>query len=128
VRITSSAICGSDIHLCDGYIPTMQQGDILGHEFMGAVVEVGAAVKNLCAGDRVVVPIPIACQRRQRRWGAEALIASGPIRPAAPRAGAGDFLGILAAIVVRAAREPRRPALHTERVSYIAGTPMLVPR
>jgi len=61
VRITSSAICGSDLHLYDGYIPTMQQGDILGHEFMGEVMEVGPGVKNLKVGDRVVVPFPIAC-------------------------------------------------------------------
>lgn len=61
VRITSSAICGSDIHLYDGYIPTMEQGDILGHEFMGEVMEVGSAVHNLAVGDRVVVPFPIAC-------------------------------------------------------------------
>jgi threonine dehydrogenase-like Zn-dependent dehydrogenase len=61
VRITSTAICGSDVHLYDGYVPTMIAGDILGHEFMGEVVEVGSAVKNLAAGDRVVVPFPIAC-------------------------------------------------------------------
>jgi threonine dehydrogenase-like Zn-dependent dehydrogenase len=61
VRITSTAICGSDLHLYDGYIPTMEKGDILGHEFMGEVVEVGAGVTNLAAGDRVVVPFPIAC-------------------------------------------------------------------
>jgi threonine dehydrogenase-like Zn-dependent dehydrogenase len=61
VRITSTAICGSDLHLYDGYVPTMLAGDILGHEFMGEVVEVGPAVKNLRAGDRVVVPFPIAC-------------------------------------------------------------------
>jgi threonine dehydrogenase-like Zn-dependent dehydrogenase len=61
VRITTTAICGSDLHLYDGYIPTMQKGDILGHEFMGEVVETGAGVKNLKAGDRVVVPFPIAC-------------------------------------------------------------------
>ncbi len=61
VKITSTAICGSDLHLYDGYIPTMQKGDILGHEFMGEVVEVGPAVKNLKLGDRVVVPFPIAC-------------------------------------------------------------------
>jgi len=63
VRVTSTAICGSDLHLYNGFIPTMQKGDILGHEFMGEVVEVGAAVKNLRAGDRVVVPFPIACGR-----------------------------------------------------------------
>src|SRR6202047_2631638 len=61
VRITSTAICGSDLHLYDGYMPTMQQGDILGHEFMGEVVEVGRGVKNLNVGDRVVVPFPISC-------------------------------------------------------------------
>jgi threonine dehydrogenase-like Zn-dependent dehydrogenase len=61
VRITSTAICGSDLHLYDGYMPTMQKGDILGHEFMGEVVEVGPGVGNLREGDRVVVPFPIAC-------------------------------------------------------------------
>jgi threonine dehydrogenase-like Zn-dependent dehydrogenase len=61
VRITSTAICGSDLHLYNGYIPTLEKGDILGHEFMGEVVEVGSAVKNLHVGDRVVVPFPIAC-------------------------------------------------------------------
>ncbi len=63
VRVTSTAICGSDIHLYDGAIPTMQNGDILGHEFMGEVVELGSAVKTLKVGDRVVVPFPIACGR-----------------------------------------------------------------
>ena len=61
IKITSTAICGSDLHLYDGYIPTMQKGDILGHEFMGEVVDVGKSVKNLKAGDRVVVPFTIAC-------------------------------------------------------------------
>src|SRR3954468_14998534 len=61
VRITSTAICGSDLHLYDGYVPTMKRGDILGHEFMGEVVEVGRGVHNLRPGDRVVVPFPIAC-------------------------------------------------------------------
>jgi len=61
VRITSTAICGSDLHLYDGYIPTMEKGDILGHEFMGEVVEVGPQVSKLSVGDRVVVPFPIAC-------------------------------------------------------------------
>ena len=61
VKITTTAICGSDLHLYDGYIPTMEKGDILGHEFMGEVVEVGGGVSNLAVGDRVVVPFPIAC-------------------------------------------------------------------
>ncbi len=61
VKISSTAICGSDLHLYDGYIPTMRKGDILGHEFMGEVVEVGRGVGNLKTGDRVVVPFPIAC-------------------------------------------------------------------
>jgi threonine dehydrogenase-like Zn-dependent dehydrogenase len=61
VRITSTAICGSDLHLYNGFVPTMESGDVLGHEFMGEVVEVGRGVKNLKVGDRVVVPFPIAC-------------------------------------------------------------------
>ena len=61
VRITSTAICGSDLHMYDGYMPTMRKGDILGHEFMGEVVETGRNVDNLSVGDRVVVPFPIAC-------------------------------------------------------------------
>ncbi len=61
VKITSTAICGSDLHLYDGYIPTLKPGDILGHEFMGEVVETGPEVKNLRRGDRVVVPFTIAC-------------------------------------------------------------------
>ncbi|MFW6324129.1 MAG: zinc-dependent alcohol dehydrogenase [Desulfovibrionales bacterium] len=61
VRVSLSAICGSDLHLYDGYIPSMKKGDILGHEFMGEVVEVGNAVENLKPGDRVVVAFPIAC-------------------------------------------------------------------
>jgi threonine dehydrogenase-like Zn-dependent dehydrogenase len=61
VRVTSTAICGSDLHLYSGYVPTMMKGDVLGHEFMGEVMEVGRAVKQLRPGDRVVVPFPIAC-------------------------------------------------------------------
>ena len=63
IKVTSTAICGSDLHLYNGVVPTMEQGDILGHEFMGEVVEVGAAVRKLEVGDRVVVPFPIACGR-----------------------------------------------------------------
>ena len=61
VKVTPTAICGSDLHLYDGFIPTMKSGDILGHEFMGEVVEVGSGVDNLQVGDRVVVPFTIAC-------------------------------------------------------------------
>ncbi|MBD0263957.1 MAG: alcohol dehydrogenase catalytic domain-containing protein, partial [Tolypothrix sp. Co-bin9] len=61
VKITSTAICGSDLHLFNGYIPTMEKGDILGHEFMGEIVELGSAVNNLKIGDRVVVPFTISC-------------------------------------------------------------------
>jgi threonine dehydrogenase-like Zn-dependent dehydrogenase len=61
VKIRSTAICGSDLHLYNGFIPTMRKGDVLGHEFMGEVVETGSAVTRLKVGDRVVVPFPIAC-------------------------------------------------------------------
>src|SRR5947209_8754082 len=61
VRITSTAICGSDLHLYDGYIPAMKRGDILGHEFLGEIVEIGKGVSNVQIGDRVVIPFPIAC-------------------------------------------------------------------
>jgi threonine dehydrogenase-like Zn-dependent dehydrogenase len=61
VRITSTAICGSDLHLYNGFMPAMMKGDIIGHEFMGEVVALGSAVNNLKIGDRVVVPFPIAC-------------------------------------------------------------------
>ncbi len=61
LRVTSTATCGSDLHLVNGFVPTMERGDILGHEFMGEVMEVGRGVKDLKAGDRVVVPFPIAC-------------------------------------------------------------------
>lgn len=72
IKITRTAICGSDLHLYDGYIPTMEKGDIIGHEFMGEVVEVGKKVSNLQVGDRVVVPFTIACGNcffcKQRLW------------------------------------------------------------
>jgi threonine dehydrogenase-like Zn-dependent dehydrogenase len=61
VRVTSTTICGSDLHLYNGFVPTMMKGDILGHEFMGEIVDVGHAVTNLRPGDRVVVPFAIAC-------------------------------------------------------------------
>ena len=72
VRVTSTAICGSDLHLYHGYVPGMRKGDILGHEFMGEVVEVGSEVRKLKAGDRVVVPFPISCGKcwfcEQQLW------------------------------------------------------------
>src|SRR5919197_909489 len=61
VKISSTAVCGSDLNLYNGLVPTMEMGDILGHEFMGEVVEVGSEVKNLKQGDRVVVAFPISC-------------------------------------------------------------------
>jgi threonine dehydrogenase-like Zn-dependent dehydrogenase len=72
VRVTATAICGSDLHIYDGYIPTMEKGDVLGHEFMGEVVEVGPENKRLAVGERVVVPFTIACGRcyfcKQQLW------------------------------------------------------------
>lgn len=61
VNVSSCAICGSDLHLYDHFIPAMESGDVLGHEFMGEVMEVGSEVKNLKVGDRVVVPFTIFC-------------------------------------------------------------------
>jgi threonine dehydrogenase-like Zn-dependent dehydrogenase len=61
IKVTSTAICGSDLHLYDGYMPTMEAGDILGHEPMGEVVEVGNAIQKFKKGDRIVVPFTISC-------------------------------------------------------------------
>ncbi|MCE5267902.1 MAG: glutathione-dependent formaldehyde dehydrogenase [Planctomycetaceae bacterium] len=61
VRITTTAICGSDLHLYNGVVPTMERGDILGHEFMGEVIHVGSDVRRVKSGDRVVVAFPISC-------------------------------------------------------------------
>ena len=61
IKITSTAICGSDLHLLDGYMPTMESGDILDHEPMGIVVETGSEVRKVRKGDRVVVPFTISC-------------------------------------------------------------------
>ncbi len=63
IKVTAACICGSDLHLYDGVMPTMEQGDILGHETVGEIAEVGPEVKNLKVGDRVVVPFPISCGR-----------------------------------------------------------------
>jgi len=74
IKVTRTAICGSDLHLFDGFIPTMEEGDILGHEFMGIVEEVGKDVNNLQRGDRIVVPFTIACGNcefcRKKIWSA----------------------------------------------------------
>jgi threonine dehydrogenase-like Zn-dependent dehydrogenase len=74
IKVTTTAICGSDLHLYDGCVPTMEKGDILGHEFMGEVVELGPQVTNLKVGDRVVVPFTIACGKcffcRKQLWSA----------------------------------------------------------
>jgi threonine dehydrogenase-like Zn-dependent dehydrogenase len=74
VKVTSTAICGSDLHLYNNFIPTMESGDILGHEFMGEVIELGSGVTNLKVGDRVVVPFTIACGQcffcRSEMWAA----------------------------------------------------------
>jgi threonine dehydrogenase-like Zn-dependent dehydrogenase len=70
IKVTSCTICGSDLHLMGGFVPTMESGDILGHECMGEVVEVGSANKKLKVGDRIVVPFTICCgECRQCRWG-----------------------------------------------------------
>jgi threonine dehydrogenase-like Zn-dependent dehydrogenase len=61
IKVTACAICGSDLHIFDGVIPSMESGDVLGHETMGEVVEVGAENKTLKVGDRVVIPFTIAC-------------------------------------------------------------------
>ena len=61
IHVSSTAICGSDLHLYNGVIPSLQKGDILGHEFIGTVVEVGPEIQNLKPGDRVVTPFAIAC-------------------------------------------------------------------
>lgn len=61
IKVTSAAICGSDLHLYDGYIPSMKKGDILGHETMGEVVEIGSKVESVKIGDRIVIPFDIGC-------------------------------------------------------------------
>jgi threonine dehydrogenase-like Zn-dependent dehydrogenase len=61
IKVTTAAICGSDLHLYDGYIPTMEKGDIMGHETMGEVLEVGPAVRKIKVGDRIVIPFDIGC-------------------------------------------------------------------
>lgn len=70
IKVTSCAICGSDLHLMGGFVPEMKSGDVMGHETMGEVVETGKAITSLKVGDRVVVPFTISCgECRQCRWG-----------------------------------------------------------
>src|SRR6201986_2650696 len=70
IKVTACAICGSDLHLTGGFVPNMKSGDILGHETMGEVVEVGKGNSKLKVGDRVVVPFTISCgECRQCQWG-----------------------------------------------------------
>ena len=70
IKVTACAICGSDLHLMGGFVPTMERGDVLGHETMGEVVEVGRDNKKLKVGDRVVVPFTIFCgECDQCKWG-----------------------------------------------------------
>ena len=70
IKVSACAICGSDLHLMGGFVPTMEQGDVLGHECMGEVVEVGKDNAKLKIGDRVVVPFTICCgECRQCKWG-----------------------------------------------------------
>ena len=70
IKVTSCAICGSDLHLLGGFVPEMKSGDVMGHETMGEVVEAGSAISNLKVGDRVVVPFTISCgECRQCQWG-----------------------------------------------------------
>jgi threonine dehydrogenase-like Zn-dependent dehydrogenase len=61
IKVSSTAICGSDLHLYNGYVPTVKDYDIMGHEFMGEIVDIGATVRNRKVGDRVIVPFAIAC-------------------------------------------------------------------
>src|SRR6218665_1889172 len=61
IKVTSAAICGSDLHLYDGYIPTMEKGDIMGHETMGEIMEVGSLVRKVKVGDKIVIPFDIGC-------------------------------------------------------------------
>ena len=89
IKVTSTAICGSDLHLFNGMIPTMERGDILGHEFMGEVVETGRDVKKLKKGDRVVVPFPIRV-RRVLLVSAEDVFSMRELKPECMDCGEGD--------------------------------------
>ena len=79
IKVTSCAICGSDLHLMDGLMPTMKSGDILGHEFMGEVVETGSAHTKFRKGDRIVVPLTSIAAECRRCSSASFPFASAPI-------------------------------------------------
>ena len=108
IKVTTTAICGSDLHIYDGYIPTMQKGDMLGHEFMGEVVEIGKDNTRLKVGDRVVVPFTIACghcffckeqlwslcdNSNPNAWMAEKLYGYSGVRPVWLLAHVGGYAG-----------------------------------
>src|SRR6059058_2021628 len=80
IKVTACAICGSDLHIYDGVIPSMESGDVMGHETIGEVVEVGSENKALKVGDRVVVPFTIACGECSSANGASTPAARGPTR------------------------------------------------
>ena len=105
VRVTATAICGSDLHIYGGYIPTMETGDILGHEFMGEVVEVGRDNHRLKVGDRVVVPFTIACGRCYLLQGA-AVVAVRQLEP--ERLDGGEAVRLLRLRAVRVLAHVRR--------------------
>ena len=92
IRVTGCAICGSDLHIYDGVIPTMERGDVLGHETMGEVVEVGRGVSKLRAGDRVVVPFTIACANASSASAATTPDVNGQIPMRTRRQSFGDIL------------------------------------
>ena len=140
VKVTTTAICGSDLHIYDGYIPTMQKGDVLGHEFMGEVVEVGKDNTRLKVGDRVVVPFTIACghcyfckeqlwslcdNSNPNAWMAEKLYgysASGPVRLLAHVRRLSRRPGGIRARAVRRRRaaEGARTSLTDEQVLFLS--------
>lgn len=101
IKVSTCAICGSDLHLFDGFMPTMESGDIMGHEFMGEVVEVGKNNKALSTGDRVVIPFTI--------FAANVISASAVIFPSAN--------------AVTATRKRQTRSLAMQRPDY-SGTPI----
>src|ERR1700688_548229 len=108
IKITSTAICGSDLHLYDGFMMGMEKGDVLGHEPMGIVVEVGSSVRKLKKGDRVVVPFVIACGHcffcTKQLYSVPVRLTHGYWRPATRRDLGGQFRSSQAAGVSSAIR------------------------